>query len=83
MSIALVPRGGAAVAVGEEDEGEEGAQDDGDDRGFGAEGAARDDVGAVDGGGEDGCAGFAARDSASEDVTLHVVPCPMDADGYP
>ena len=60
MSIALVPRGGAAVAVGEEDEGEEGAQDDGDDRGFGAEGAARDNVRAVDGGGEDGCAGFAA-----------------------
>ena len=73
----------AAVAVAQEDEGEEETQDDGNDRGFGAEGSARNDFGAVDGGGKDGFVGIAARDGEAEDVALSVVPCPMDADGDP
>lgn len=50
------------TAVPKEYNSDEGAQDDGNDGGFGTEGTASDDLGAIDGGGEYRFTGILARD---------------------
>ena len=74
---------GAAVAVSEENNGKESAQDDRDNGSLGTECPASDDVGTVHDGSEHVFTSFAARDGKAEDVALGIVPCPMDADGNP